>query len=171
MLGEGLDARARAVVLATGGPSIPAIGGSDFAWRFARELGIATIGPRPGLVPLTCDESWRQRFAGLAGVSLPVRIGLATKGAAPTFDEDLLFTHRGLSGPAALQISSYRDQGQALVIDLAPDAGLAERFAAEAGIGTVGRILHDALPRRLVAALLAEVASFPLDALVDGPSD
>ncbi len=154
--GDRLDVRARAVVIATGGPSIPAIGGSEFAWHFARDLGLATISPRPGLVPLTCDETWRQRFASLAGVSLPVRIGLATRGAAPSFDEDLLFTHRGLSGPAALQISSYRDQGQPLVIDLAPEADLAGRFAAEANTGTVGRILQDALPRRLVAALLAD---------------
>ena len=177
IVGDRLDLGARAVVIATGGPSIPAIGGSDFAWRLARELGLATVAPRPGLVPLTCDEDWRTCFAGLAGVSLPVRIGLSPKGGAPTFDEDLLFTHRGLSGPAALQISSYRDQGQPLVIDLAPTADLAQRFAAEASTGTVGRILHEVLPRRLVTALLAdgpdpgirpvEVGRARLDGLLD----
>ena len=190
--GDRLDVAARAVVIATGGPSIPAIGGSDFAWRLARDLGLATVAARPGLVPLTCDEAWRQRFAGLAGVALPVRIGLVDKAAetangngtakaaargVPFFDEDLLFTHRGLSGPAVLQISSYRDQGQSLLIDLAPGADLARRLADEASTGTVGRILQDLLPRRLVAVMLAdgpdpairpvEVGRVRLAALVD----
>ncbi|MET0506582.1 MAG: aminoacetone oxidase family FAD-binding enzyme [Burkholderiaceae bacterium] len=154
--GAGLQAEVGAVVVATGGLSVPAIGASDFAWTFARNLGLATIAPRPGLVALTCDEAWRSRFGDLSGLALPVVIGLAPRGSAPRFEEDLLFTHRGLSGPAALQISSYRDAGQALSIDLAPGADLAGRLQAEATTTTIGRIVGDLLPRRLAAAMLGD---------------
>ena len=95
--------RATRVVIATGGLSIPTIGATDFGYRIARQFGLRVVEPRPALVPLTFDaEAW-QPFAQLAGAAHEVRV---TCGGG-AFDDHLLFTHRGLSGPAILQISSY----------------------------------------------------------------
>src|SRR3954471_6677043 len=103
--------RSRAVVIATGGLSIPKIGATDFGHRIAQQFGLRVVQPRPALVPLTFDgEAWAP-FAQLAGLALPVRIETGTKKERIAFDEDLLFTHRGLSGPAVLQISSYWKPG------------------------------------------------------------
>jgi len=117
------------VVIATGGLSIPKIGASDFGYRMAQQFGLRVVPPRPALVPLTFGGDDWAPYAQLAGLSLPVRIattGAGTKGPAAAFDEDLLFTHRGLSGPAVLQISSYWQPGEALRIDLAAGTGLAQ---------------------------------------------
>jgi predicted Rossmann fold flavoprotein len=115
---------ARAVVIATGGLSIPKIGATDFGYRIARQFGLRLVPPRPALVPLTFDgEAWAP-FAQLAGLSLPVRIATGEKKERMAFDEDLLFTHRGLSGPGVLQISSYWREGQPIRIDLAPGVDL-----------------------------------------------
>lgn len=113
------------LVIATGGLSIPKIGASDFGHRIAQQFGHRIVPLRPALVPLTFDESTWQPFAGLAGLSLPVHIETGDGKARGQFDEDLLFTHRGLSGPAALQISSYWTQGQTITLNLAPQARLA----------------------------------------------
>lgn len=109
----------RALVIASGGPSIPAIGGSDWGQRFAQSMGLKLVEPRPALVPLTLDTPWMAEGA-LAGVSLRVRLSLPAERSAPSFDEDLLFTHRGLSGPAVLQISSYWSEAQAIEVRWAP---------------------------------------------------
>ncbi len=154
--GSPFAAAVQAVVIATGGPSVPAIGATDFAWRLAGRLGLATVPPRPGLVALTCDEPWRRQWGDLAGVSLPVTIGLDPRAGSPRFTEDLLFTHRGLSGPAALQISSYRDADQRVGLDLLPEIDLAERLEADAVTGTVSGILAGLLPRRVAAAALSD---------------
>jgi predicted Rossmann fold flavoprotein len=120
---------ARSVVIATGGLSIPQIGATDFGHRIAKQFGLRMVAPRPALVPLTFDgERWAP-FAELAGLALPVRIATGEKKQRMAFDEDLLFTHRGLSGPAVLQISSYWREGQALRIDLAPGQDLAQELA------------------------------------------
>ena len=119
------------VVMATGGLSIPKIGASDFGYRIAQQFGVRLVPPRPGLVPLTFDgEAWVP-YAGLAGLALPVLIETGPADASPkqrkkavVFAEDLLFTHRGLSGPAVLQISSYWREGQAVRINLAPGVDL-----------------------------------------------
>jgi predicted Rossmann fold flavoprotein len=112
------------VVIATGGLSIPKIGASDFGYRVARQFGLRVVEPRPALVPLTFEgEDWTP-YAQLAGLALPVRIATGAKKSAVGFDEDLLFTHRGLSGPAVLQISSYWQAGTPIRIDLAPGADL-----------------------------------------------
>lgn len=122
------EVRARALVVATGGLSIPKIGATDFGYRIARQFGVPLIPPRPALVPLTFDgEAWAP-FAGLAGLALPVRIETGEKKERMAFDEDLLFTHRGLSGPAVLQISSYWREGQPIRIDLAPGVDLAQEL-------------------------------------------
>jgi predicted Rossmann fold flavoprotein len=116
------------VVIATGGLSIPKIAATDFGYRIAQQFGLRLATPRPGLVPLTFDgEAW-QPFAQLAGLALPVRIETGEKKERMAFDEDLLFTHRGLSGPAVLQISSYWREGRPLRVDLAPGHDLAQEL-------------------------------------------
>ena len=118
--------QAPALVIATGGLSIPKIGATDFGLRLARQFDLPVVPPRPGLVPLTFDGAAWQTYAGLAGLSLPVAIATGEKKSRQRFEEDLLFTHRGLSGPAVLQISSYWQAGSALEIDLAPEHDLAQ---------------------------------------------
>ncbi len=115
---------ARSVVIATGGLSIPKIGATDFGYRIARQFGLALVEPRPALVPLTCDGDAWTPFAQLAGLSLPVHIEVGSKKTKTSFLEDLLFTHRGLSGPAVLQISSYWQTGTPIRLNLAPNTDI-----------------------------------------------
>ena len=121
--------RAPRVVIATGGLSIPKIGATDFGHRVAQQFGLKVVPPRPALVPLVFEGSDWSPFAELAGLSLPVRIATGEKKSAVAFDEDLLFTHRGLSGPAVLQISSYWHPGTPIRLDLAPGADVASALA------------------------------------------
>jgi predicted Rossmann fold flavoprotein len=114
----------RKVVVATGGLSIPAIGATDFGFRVAKQFGLRTVEPRPGLVPLTFDGTAWSPYAELAGLSLPVAIETGSKKERIAFHEDLLFTHRGLSGPAVLQISSHWQPGTPIRINLAPEIDL-----------------------------------------------
>jgi predicted Rossmann fold flavoprotein len=118
--------RARHVVVATGGLSIPKIGATDFGYRLARQFDLRIVPTRPALVPLVFDEAAWTPYAQLAGLALPVRIETGEKKSRMAFDEDLLFTHRGLSGPAILQISSYWQPGTDLRIDLLADQPLQE---------------------------------------------
>ena len=120
------------VVVATGGLSIPKIGATDFGYRMAKQFGLRLVEPRAALVPLTFDGAAWAPFAQLAGLALPVCIESSPQDATPrqrkksvVFSEDLLFTHRGLSGPAVLQISSFWREGQALQINLAPGIDVA----------------------------------------------
>jgi hypothetical protein len=121
--------RSRSVVVATGGLSIPKIGASDFGYRIATQFGLRLVEQRPGLVPLTFDGDAWAPYAGLAGLALPVHIETGEKKGRMAFMEDLLFTHRGLSGPAVLQISSYWRDGTPIRLNLAPDAGLPAALA------------------------------------------
>ncbi|MCM2478503.1 NAD(P)/FAD-dependent oxidoreductase [Serpentinimonas maccroryi] len=143
---------AHAVVVATGGLPVPKIGASDWGLRLAQRFGLGLVEPRPALVPLTFEAlSWAP-YAHLAGLALPVRIATGSKKQAMAFDEDLLFTHRGLSGPAGLQISSYWNPGQPLRIDLHPknrlDAALQAAKAA-GGRKLLPNALAQHLPQRL----------------------
>jgi len=108
--------QAPALVVATGGPSIPKMGASGFAYTLAKQFGLAVIEPRPGLVPLTFDPETLAKLDGLAGVSLDATVKLGKV----CFTEALLFTHRGLGGPVILQISSYWHSGDTISIDLLP---------------------------------------------------
>jgi predicted Rossmann fold flavoprotein len=142
--------RTRRVVIATGGLSIPKIGATDFGYRIARQFGLRVVEPRPALVPLTFDAVAWKPFAALAGIALEVRAHCG----ALTFDEDLLFTHRGLSGPAILQISSDWTPGAAIELNLAPqfagDELAAALLRAKAGSRrAVANALAELLPRRL----------------------
>jgi hypothetical protein len=117
------------VVVATGGLSIPKIGATDFGYRLAKQFGLRLIEPRPGLVPLTFDgEAWVP-YADLSGLALPVQIEVGAKKERMAFNEDLLFTHRGLSGPAVLQISSYWREGMPICVNLAPELNLPDALA------------------------------------------
>lgn len=118
------EVQAGAVVIATGGLSIPQIGATDFGYRIAEQFGLRLVARRPGLVPLTFDSKEWTPYVSLAGLSLPVSIETGAKKTRMGFDEDLLFTHRGLSGPAVLQISSYWREGQPLHLNLAPQTDI-----------------------------------------------
>ena len=119
----------------------------------------AAVRPRrdrdpPGLVPLVCAGTPWQRFEALSGVALPVRIAADGPRPAPAFDEDLLFTHRGLSGPAALQISTFWRPGESVTVDLVPgvDLGAAFRAAKSVPGRRLGALLAELMPRRLAEA-------------------
>ena len=118
----------RSVVIATGGLSIPKIGATDFGYRIASQFGLPLVAPRPALVPLTFNPDDWAPFAALAGLSLPVQIATGGKKSSMAFDEDLLFTHRGLSGPGVLQISSYWQQNTPICLNLAPKTDIAQEL-------------------------------------------
>ena len=152
------------VVIATGGLSIPKIGATDFAYRIARQFDIPIIAPTPALVPLTFDASSWQTFVPLAGISLEVELETGTKKQRGYFREDLLFTHRGLSGPAVLQISSYWQEGAEIRINLLPDVDLAEQLIHEKSTSrkNLGNILASYLPQRLAEGWL-QVGGYQAD--------
>lgn len=150
--------QARKLVIATGGLSIPAIGATDFGFRVAKQFGLRIVEPRPGLVPLTFDGAGWAPYAGLAGLALPVVIETGTKKDKVAFHEDLLFTHRGLSGPAVLQISSYWKPGTPIRLNLAPEvdlpAALAE--AKQRSRKLLANELAQWVPSRLAEAWVAQ---------------
>ncbi len=163
---------ASSVVIATGGLSIPKIGATDFAFRIARQFDIPVIKPVPALVPLTFDaESW-QVFVPLAGISMEVEIETGTKKQRGHFREDLLFTHRGLSGPAVLQISSYWQEGSEIRINLLPEIDLAEQLIHEKSTSrkNLGNVLASYLPQRLAEGWL-QVGNFPADQRIADMTD
>jgi predicted Rossmann fold flavoprotein len=141
-----------ALVVATGGKSIPKMGATDFGYRLADQFGVGVTPTRPALVPLTFDGEQLERLAPLAGVAAPSRVSCGkTK-----FDEALLFTHRGLSGPAILQISSYWREGADIVVDLLPGTNVLDALRAarhENGKQSPHTFLANLLPRRLAKAI------------------
>jgi predicted Rossmann fold flavoprotein len=158
------------LVVASGGLSIPKAGATDWGHVLARRLGHRVVAPRPALVPLVFEGPHWQPFATLAGVSLPVRVETVASPRRAEFAEDLLFTHRGLSGPAALQISTYWRPGEAIAIDLAPGAALADALVrAKSGRSRAAAVLAERLPRRLVDAwpTMSALADRPLADLRD----
>lgn len=159
--------QAHKVVIATGGLSIPKIGATDFAFRMAKQFGIRVIEPRPALVPLTFDaDSW-QTFADLSGLALEVELETGVKKERGFFREDLLFTHRGLSGPAILQISSYWKSGDSITINLAPEQDLSAALIEAKGNSkkNLGNVLAQFLPSRLAEGWL-QLGAFPADARI-----
>ncbi len=151
---QGGTTTARALVIATGGPSIPKMGATGIAYDLARQFGLKVVEPRPALVPLTLGGD-DVLFRELSGVSAEV---VASAGKA-AFREAALFTHRGLSGPAILQASSYWRPGDAVRIDFAPDHSgewliEAKRIHPRA---TLRAVLRDTLPERLATTLAERV--------------
>lgn len=150
--------RCAAVVVASGGLAIPKIGATDFGYRIARQFDVPVIPTRPALVPLTFDpEAWAA-FAQLSGLSLPVKIATGSKKASTTFTEDLLFTHRGLSGPGVLQISSYWQAGTPIRLNLAPEHDVGQRLseAKSTSRKLIANELSALVPSRLADTWVAQ---------------
>lgn len=141
--------RAPCLVVATGGLSIPKIGATSFGYDVARQFGLKIVDPRPALVPLIFGDTYAKRWCDLAGVSTEVVVSVAS--SKQTFREKMLFTHRGISGPAILQVSSYWDGKELIQLDLAPDQDLVSRLRTLVRRdGSAWKsLLRDVLPRRL----------------------
>ncbi|MBU6468757.1 MAG: aminoacetone oxidase family FAD-binding enzyme [Betaproteobacteria bacterium] len=149
------EIKAQALVWATGGLPVPKIGASDKALRFANEWGQAVVTPRPALVPLSLTEKTQGSFTQLSGLSVPVHIKAGQRQqhyGEGYFAEDLLFTHRGLSGPAILQASSYWREGEALAVAFLEEKDWQE-MQQVAGGKTVENVLALYLPQRLAKHL------------------
>jgi predicted Rossmann fold flavoprotein len=141
------------LVIATGGLTIPSSGASPFGYRVAEKFGIDIRPPRAGLVPLTFHFQDKQKFAPLTGIAVPAAVTCGRH----HFRENLLFTHRGLSGPVILQISLYWRPGDILTIDLLPGIDLAKEMKApksHSASRKVKTILTDYLPKRLVEVMV-----------------
>jgi predicted Rossmann fold flavoprotein len=149
--------RCRSLVVATGGPSIPKMGSSGFG--FAEQFGLKIVPPRAALVPLTFDAALLAQFGSLSGVSVEAVVSCGKT----RFDEALLFTHRGLSGPAILQISSYWREGHDIVVDMAPAVDVLaslKKMRSDHPRQEMATALADFLPKRL-ARTIAEVIAGP----------
>ncbi|TZF89335.1 NAD(P)/FAD-dependent oxidoreductase [Cognatilysobacter lacus] len=144
--------RTRALVVATGGLSIPSMGATGFGYELARTFGHSLRPTRAGLVPLTLSGTHQQRFADLSGVALPVTV--QCNGAS--FSNQMLITHRGLSGPSILQISSYWQPGDDLTLDLLPGRDALEVLEAQRAAhpgALMHNVLADVLPKRFAQRL------------------
>jgi len=149
--------RARSLVVATGGPSIPKMGSSGFGYKIAEQFGLKIVPPRAALVPLTFDAALLARFGDLAGVSVDAVVSCGKT----RFDEALLFTHRGLSGPAILQISSYWREGHDIIIDMAPEVDILARLKnmrADHPRQEMATALAGFVPKRLARAIADVIA-------------
>ncbi|ARQ56840.1 flavoprotein-like protein [Rhizobium sp. Kim5] len=150
----GQDAyEAASLIVATGGKSIPKMGATGFAYRLAEQFGLAVLETRPALVPLTLDPGLLASIAPLAGISAPAEI----RHGKTAFREALLFTHRGLSGPAILQISSYWREGDEIVLAIEPDIDIAaqlKRAKQLNGRQSAQTALGEILPKRLAQFLV-----------------
>jgi len=146
------------LVIATGGKSIPKMGATGFAYRVAEQFGLAVTETRPGLVPLTFEPHLLERIRPLAGVSTEARVSHGKT----AFDEAVLFTHRGLSGPAILQISSYWREGDTIGIDLAPGADMFETLREarqSAGRQEAQTVVARKLPKALAQFVTAQAGT------------
>ena len=154
----------RNLVVASGGKSIPKMGATGLAYQIAAQFGLPVITPRPGLVPLTFSDD---KFKPLAGVATPARVSANSI----SFDEAILFTHRGLSGPAVLQASSYWHEGETISVNLIPAGNLMSALREHRqndGRKALSTILAQYLPARLVDHLKAEL---PLEGNIADQSD
>lgn len=146
---------ATALVVASGGKSIPKMGATGLAYKIAEQFGLTVLETRPGLVPLTLDPAFLEKIAPLAGVSVDAEV----RHGKTAFREAFLFTHRGLSGPAILQISSYWREGDDISIRISPETdfvGLFDAARRENGRQSVSTALSVALPKRLAQFFVAE---------------
>ena len=143
------------LVIASGGKSIPKMGASNFGYKIAEQFGLRLTDTRAGLVPLTFEPSILGDMSALSGVSLDVQVSCKKQ----SFVEAMLFTHRGLSGPAILQISSYWREGEELTINLAPEIDVFEALKVERGKNgkrEIGTVLAEILPKRLAQQIGAK---------------
>jgi predicted Rossmann fold flavoprotein len=145
----------QSLVVATGGLSIPKMGATPFGYKIAQQFGINIVPTRAGLVPLTLQSEDKEQFSPLSGIAVPCNISNQRQ----SFTENVLFTHRGLSGPAVLQISSYWLAGETLAINLLPRINLETELKAKRQQklkNTLKTILDAYLPKRLISCLLPE---------------
>lgn len=143
--------RSRYLVVATGGLSIPAIGATDLGYCIAKQFAIPVVAPQPALVPLTFAVKDWLPFVDLAGLSLPVEVRTSQRKSV-VFEEDLLFTHRGLSGPAILQISSFWKHSERLMLNLLPNINFSDALL-QSKLGhrqLLGNALTQWMPKRLI---------------------
>jgi predicted Rossmann fold flavoprotein len=148
--------RCESLVVATGGLSIPKLGATDLGYRIATQFGLAIVEPRPGLVPLTLAGGDLAMASGLSGVSIAAAV---TAGGA-SFRENILFTHRGLSGPAILQASSYWTPGSEVTIDLSPATDIRQLLLTRReGKSGLNAVLAEVLPKRFVKAWCDRIAA------------
>ena len=161
------DYHCESLVVACGGLSIPTMGASPFGYKVAEQFGLEELPTRAGLVPFTLQPDDKERYCQLSGVSASSH----TSNSKIQFAEDMLFTHRGLSGPAMLQISSYWEPGEAIDVDLLPNSDLlAQLHLAQSERSTVRlkTIIAEHLPKRLVAVFLDdELATLPMHSLTE----
>lgn len=158
---SGGEIHASSLVIATGGLSIPKMGASSFAYDIARQFAHTVVDPRPALVPLTFTGAIHEAFTAISGVSTPVSVAAET---GPAFAESLLFTHRGLSGPSILQVSSYWQQKEEIEIDLLPGANALEHLQnikKTAPRQTLAGVLNELFPKRLAEMLAAQLSRPP----------
>lgn len=148
---------APALVVACGGLSIPAMGASGYGYELARQFGHAVLPTRAGLVPLTLSGKHQERLADLSGVALPVTASCAgQRGNGASFSNFMLVTHRGISGPAILQISSYWQPGDELQLDLLPGADALDtllHLQRERPAAELRTVLGELLPKRFAQRL------------------
>jgi predicted Rossmann fold flavoprotein len=152
--------RGRSLVVATGGPSIPKMGSSGFGYKVAEQFGLAIVPPRAALVPLTFDAALLAQFKDLTGVSVDAVVSCGKT----DFDEALLFTHRGLSGPAILQISSYWREGHDIVVDMAPGIDVLaalKRLRGDHPRQEMATALAGFLPKRLASIIASGIGGPP----------
>ena len=150
----------RSLVVATGGPSIPKMGSSGFGYKIAEQFELAIVPPRAALVPLTFDAALLAQFGELTGVSVEAIVGCGKT----SFDEALLFTHRGLSGPAILQISSYWREGQDIVVDMAPGIDVLaalKKWRGDHPRQEMATALTGLLPKRLASIIAGGLGGPP----------
>jgi predicted Rossmann fold flavoprotein len=157
-LSDGSEVRTASVVVATGGKSIPKMGATGWAYETARQFGLRVTDTRPALVPLTFEAGLLETLTPLAGVAVDARVASAPgeKTRKAAFDEAMLFTHRGLSGPAILQISSYWREGEAIVAAMAAGRDVFEelkRARTDNGRQAIHTALGHIVPRRLAESL------------------
>ena len=154
VLSDGTHVRAASLVVASGGKSIPKMGATGWGYDVARQFGLRVTDIRPALVPLTFEAGLLEQLAPLAGVAVDAVI----RNENARFAEAMLFTHRGLSGPAVLQISSYWREGEAITVDMAPGLSVSERLIevkTANGKQQVQTALGQIVPRRLAETVLA----------------
>ena len=156
--------RSESLVVATGGLSIPKMGATDLGYQIAGQFGLGIVGCRPGLVPLTFGPEERDRWCDLTGISLTVDVATGNRRRGVSFREKMLLTHRGLSGPSILQISSYWRPGSPLMLDLAPGVEVTAPLRtknAQRDPGTALAALRTVFPSRLAERWME----------LDGPQD
>ena len=178
-LDDGTCVSAASLVVATGGKSIPKMGATGWGYEVARQFDLRVTETRPALVPLTFEPGLLEQLVPLAGVAVDAVVKTTEKSRPASFTEAMLFTHRGLSGPSILQISSYWREGEAITVNMAPTEDVAARMLAaktENGKQAVHTALGHIIPRRLaevvcaregLAGKLAEIGDKKLRAMAE----